>query len=296
MLFAIVAIVLAGCQTDGNGGKNTSLSTSVSPMSELAVAQTWEQGWVYIPQDVAGSFVNGTIGDRETHHKIRGIPADAEIPAIVYLHGCTGLRSASFAGGNDRPPDKVSSYDLQVLGGMGFAVFAPDSFARPGRETNCPEGKVVASEPVPEVGRLRQEEAAYAAEQLRKLPWIDHDRIYLVGFSEGGTAAALYTERDFAGIVIIGWTCVSEVNGQRYRKYDGIRVPSDIPILAIVGARDRVFQNPWNRGNCGERMAGRENARSVVLDTDQHHVTNFSSARRALEQFFRPDEAVVAGK
>ena len=131
------------------------------------------------------------------------IKPGATAPAVVFLHGCSGMiRGAA----------RATSYRGMLME-MGFAVIEPDSYARP--DHTCDNSSA----------SMRRDEAAYALEQLQSLPWLDPDRIVLVGFSEGGRAAGLWDQPGFAAIVILGARATPAA-------------PDGVPVLAVAGAND----------------------------------------------------------
>jgi dienelactone hydrolase len=95
----------------------------------------------------------------------------------------------------------------------GYAVFEPDTYARPGH--SCAASSVAK----------RSEEVAYALNEIRRLPWVDHDRVVLMGFSEGGSTVAFWDQPGFMAHVILGAPARS-------------RAPANVPVLAIAGADD----------------------------------------------------------
>lgn len=80
----------------------------------------------------------------------------------------------------------------------GYAVFQPDSFAWPGRET-CTQ----------DVQNERLQEIEYALDQIRELSWVDSDRIVLMGISEGGSAVANWGKPGFQAHIILADNCRS---------------------------------------------------------------------------------------
>jgi dienelactone hydrolase len=88
---------------------------------------------------------------------------DGPFPAVVYLHGCSGLGKAARKRFSD------------LLTGWGYASLAVDSFATRGIQEAC-------DRPMPD----RQADAWGAMLYLSKLPFVDHERIAVLGSSQGG--------------------------------------------------------------------------------------------------------------
>ena len=191
---------------------------------------------------------------------------------MVYLHGCAGL-----FGGSD--------LTLTFLAQHGFAAVAPDSFARTGRQRSCDaageRGGLDRS-----VLALRQAEARHALQHAARLPWADTGRLFLMGFSEGGTAVAtLDSPRKLAGRIIGAWTCHSP-----WLEYRGLRSPPDEPVLALLAADDPWYRAWWLRGDCGD-FASAPGSRSVVFRepplAGTHFLLQHGAARRELLDFLR---------
>lgn len=101
-------------------------------------------------------------------------------PAIVHLHGCTGLREAF------RDGTETLSWSAH-LAAWGYVALAVDSFTARGIGNTC------RGEPAPRV-----EDAYGALAYLARQPFVDPQRIALLGFSAGGIATlSAVGERDF---------------------------------------------------------------------------------------------------
>ncbi len=91
----------------------------------------------------------------------RHLPEDAKLPAVIYLHGCSGFHTGQ----------RLVTAFLDA----GYAVFAPNSFARPGREELCGLGDMD--------GRvaLRKEEVrqAFVGNTM------DHEKAYVYWTQDG---------------------------------------------------------------------------------------------------------------
>ncbi len=173
-------------------------------------------------------------------------------PTVIYMHGCTGPGDREF---------------LKRLGDAGFAVIAPDSFARRYRPLQCdPRSKTGGYNLF--VYEFRLAELAYALDRIDGLAWVDKDNLFLIGSSEGGVAAALYRGDEFKARVITQWSC----NGAAIVR--GIAAPPAEPILAIVHADDPWYAPDRTRGqsgHCGDFMAGRPSSRSIVIAGSGRH-------------------------
>ena len=87
-------------------------------------------------------------------------------PAVVYLHGCTGLS------------EKTRNRMADLMTGWGYVSLAVDSFSARGIKDSCDK-----------VMPFRQGDALGALLYLSKLGFVDPRRIAVVGASQGGIAA-----------------------------------------------------------------------------------------------------------
>ena len=180
------------------------------------VELTWERAMVFIDKDAYGR-----IDDDDVKAKLAKMPPS---PVIVYLHGCGGLldRNGKFDG---RAVDTFIK--LNADGGR-YIVVAPDSYARPGRKSNCDPSNWSFSS---NIGAIRVSEATFAVEQVRTMPWWDKKNLFLFGHSEGGAAALQYPNANVNAIISTGWSCGG--GGTR-----PLPVPSSIPVLNIKSSSD----------------------------------------------------------
>jgi dienelactone hydrolase len=101
-------------------------------------------------------------------------------PAIVHLHGCSGLPKA-FKDGTEK------GLWSERLAAWGYVVLAVDSFTTRGIDNTC------SGESAPRVA-----DAYGALAYLARQPFVDASRIGLIGFSAGGIATlSVVAERDF---------------------------------------------------------------------------------------------------
>jgi len=203
---------------------------------------------------------------REVEGALAAVSRDTTLPSVVYLHGCRGFDDdlAAWAG---------------VLSGVGHAVFAPEAAARGGPPAACSQ-RLYARD---DAWRFAQREAdvRYVVRQLRTLLWLQPESMILFGFDQGGVIAAGWRERQFAGIVITGWTCTSP------DMRAGLRTPPDRPVLAIRWEHDPFFRDPaWN-GDCEAHLGPRPGSRALVLDGQGHSTAPSAEAREAVLRFLR---------
>jgi dienelactone hydrolase len=221
---------------------------------------TWASAVVYLPNSTEAVTV-----DR--------IPADRKWPAIIYLHGCSGLLGAE-GGDNHRW--------ARLLAAQGLLVVMPDSMARGDRKPNC-DPATNKGGLFPPVYGMRLAEIQYAAEKIRAQPWFNGN-LLLMGHSEGGLTAARTPLPGFAGIVISGWTCTNA----KFKSFDGVFSPPDTPVLAI-----KYTDDPWYPpsspafGDCESKLAGRPNSTAILLPGRGHGTYDNEVARKAVTAFVR---------
>ena len=255
LLSVLVLPILSGCY----------LSRSADRADELA--RTWEGATVIAPFSTADLRVADVAG---TMARVEDALFDAsqapKLPLVVFLHGCNGLHGGY-------------RVDLDFLTDSGYAVIAPDSFSRDYKPRSC-DWRSKSAGFHPGVIGFRLAEAEYAIRRARQFPWVDADRIILMGQSEGGLTTANYTGDDVAARVILGWTCQIP-----WPPLWGLRGERDVPVLSVVSAEDRWFDRWFLRGHCGEDMGGFADSVSVVLDGSTHHVMRRAEAREAVAAF-----------
>ncbi|MEM9290686.1 MAG: dienelactone hydrolase family protein [Acidobacteriota bacterium] len=211
------------------------------------VERVWQAAFVRIPL-ADGEVLETRVRDLEGVK----IHAEKRWPTVLYLHGCTGIWEGSY-----------ERMDLFADGG--FAVIAPPSFAREKYPQSCdPDSNRGAfyRGTLP----MRQQDAAHAIRRAKTLPWVDPERLFLVGFSQGGiVAATLATDEEtrLGGRIIEGWTCHSS-----FAEYRGAAAPAEEPVLALVARDDPWYQYPTTKGDCRPFLNRDNGSRSVVF-TDE---------------------------
>jgi dienelactone hydrolase len=172
------------------------------------------------------------------------VKPDASLPVAVFLHGCSGMI---------RGVAPATSYRA-VLMSMGFAVVEPDSYARPGHTCESSSAS------------MRRDEAANALAQLRDLPWVDQERIVLLGFSEGGRAASIWNQPGFAAIVIAGSKAAHNA-------------PDGVPVLAVAGSNDS-----WSKPQ-SYKVNWPAPSRAVLIEGADHEILSHPAFVPILRSF-----------
>ncbi len=220
---------------------------------------TWAKAVVYLP----GTTTPTTVDQ---------IKLDKKVPAVIYMHGCSGLVGGE-SGDNHRW--------AKLLAAQGLLVVMPDSMARTDRKPSC-DPKTNKAGLFPPVHAMRLEEIRYAAEQIRAAPWFDGKKLFLMGYSEGGVAAARTKLPGFTGVIISSWTCTNP----KFPNFDGVFVPAETPVLALKHEDD-----PWyppgspTHGTCEAKVAGRANAKYVAVPGKGHGTYGAEAARAAVTAF-----------
>jgi dienelactone hydrolase len=161
-------------------------------------------------------------------------------PALVHLHGCGGLPSAIKTGAQDH-------FWAKQLAAWGYVVLVVDSFTARGISNSC-SGEAVA----------RVGDAYGAHAYLAGLPFVDPNRIGVIGFSAGGIATLSIAEaREFE---------LFENESERrfsaavaYYPACGAGDVMRIPTLILIGEQD-----DWSLASGCRRMAARQRAASPV--------------------------------
>jgi dienelactone hydrolase len=192
------------------------------------------------------------------------ISLDKLTPAMIYLHGCGGINTY---------------HDLygwgEYIAKMGFLVILPDSFSRPNRIANC-NSATKGFGTFPQAYEYRQQEIFYTLEQLKQIKNIDLNAIFLMGYSEGGVAAAQNSNKEFKGVIISSWTCAIRVSG--------LMTSKDAAVLAIAHTKDSWHDTFNLRGRCVDYARGRK-VTQVDIKGYEHETFVEQEARDAVYKF-----------
>lgn len=249
----LVALALL-CLAQGAGSDHTPLPAG---MSETEAAWLW--GYHTIPASITrddspywyhyahSTDVNKIDNPSWTEVAAGHIEPGARAPAVLVLHGCSGLMPS---------PNAYRVFFVE----QGFAVFEPNSFARPGH--SCETSSTAE----------RIEELEYAYQTMLELPWVDRDRIVLMGISQGGRAVARWDRPGFAAHIILANDCEG---GQPH-------APPGVPVLAVVGEEDEYFD-----GSSCKVSRQNNGSRSIIIPHAPHDIIDYPETEQAMLELLR---------
>ena len=175
---------------------------------------------------------------------------DGPFPAVVLVHGCTGIVKY-----NDDWADRLASW--------GYVAFQVDSFGPRGESEICRRANVIPF-------HVRTQDAYDARAYLAGLPFIDRNRIAIMGWSQGGiTTLSAISNANYAY-----WATVL-AGASRSRKQEipfraaiafypfcqGELEDSNAPLLILVGELDN-----WTPAiSCQMRMPSGKAAHEIIL-------------------------------
>jgi hypothetical protein len=162
--------------------------------------------------------------------KWKDVPATAatRVPAVVFLHGSSGLGLAA-----------IGEWQ-RWLASQGIASIAPDSFQLAGRLTcKSPVDKAIYER----VHALRQSEIAPTLAAITTAPWADGARLVLAGTSEGATSVARHDGAGFKGRILYAWSCEDNYFSAGHRT----QLPPEQAVLNVISLTDPFFSsaNTW---------------------------------------------------
>ena len=138
--------------------------------------------------------------------------ADGRFPAVVLMHGCAGA---------DAHHDAWAAR----LVGWGYVALVVDSFTPRGAANIC--GDILSISPA-----IRAQDAYAAARFLAELPFVDGDRIALMGWSHGGSSV-------YQAVATRYVAAVSFRAAIAFYPWCRLWVPIlDAPLLVLIGERD----------------------------------------------------------
>jgi dienelactone hydrolase len=166
-------------------------------------------------------------------------PGDAPRPAVVLMHGCSGLRNAEGR--------IIALYRawMRALFARGYDVLTVDSAGSRGFGQTCTAGPDRVTE-----YRDRPKDAYAALQYLQAQPFVRPDRIGLMGWSQGGAIALLSIndksigrpaalKQDFAAAVAFyPGACSERLQSKPFTQVEPQQWTTAIPLLVLFGEAD----------------------------------------------------------
>lgn len=227
--------------------------------AETDVKSSWDNAVIYLPNTSKPTDLSK-------------VKLDRAYPVAIYMHGCAGIEGIS---------DDNHSW-AKLIAQQGLLVVMPDSFARNDRKPSC-DPKTRRAGLFPPVYGMRLEEIKFAFEEVRKQSWFDGKNLFLMGFSEGATAAVRTKLTGFRGVIATAWTCTNT----KAPAFDGIFLPQETPLLTINHSDDPWYTTDNVRGSCESKFAGRLNARNLTVPGSGHGTYHSQKARQAVIDFIK---------
>jgi len=227
--------------------------------------------WPPTPLQLRLAKAGDTIADRAS------VPLTGELyrpsgkgpyPAVILLHPCSG-----------RLPPGIERADAARYTALGYAVLAVDNFTARGiADGGCNGGGASVDGVMDAYGALTH---------LASLPFIDPERVAIVGYAFGANVALSVVEfdgperlfdRQFAAAVA-------------YYPFCPEKIAVSVPTLILAGALDE-----WAPVRACQRMMGRRSglgaAMRLVVYPDAHHAFNLPlDSRRFYGQHLEYNEA-----
>ncbi|MBZ5710686.1 dienelactone hydrolase family protein [Nannocystis pusilla] len=151
---------------------------------------------------------------------------EGPFPAVIALHGCGGLFSSLAP---ERLSKRHDDWAMRLVD-EGYVVLFPDSFGRRGIDSLC----AVRDRPLTVSRRAR--DAQGAAAWLARQPFVDPDRLAVLGWSHGGTSVLSFAGRAEPKNTDIRAAVAFYPGCQRFA--DNPTWEPEIPVTILIGKQD----------------------------------------------------------
>lgn len=231
--------------------------------------RVWDNTLVVFPQNPAAITGRGGSLDKLVEQY-----KPTNLPAVVFLHGCTGLSMGS---------TQVTRM-IRALADAGYVVFAPNSLDRPG-DSPC-SGIANGDKVTTTTLSLRLSELNMVRQRIKQFSWVDQDNIFAAGHSMGGLTLRQYPGMEFRALALMGAPCqLSRQMGAPA----GVHANKAMPLISIMGSADEWY--PYIRipaEHCGAyREMQAENRKGILLKGIPHDVSADPTALPMVIEFFQ---------
>jgi dienelactone hydrolase len=205
------------------------------------------------------------------HAQLYKPEGNGPFPVVIALHGCGGL-----AGPSEPVQPRYRDWAEQLLKTR-HAVLLPDSYGSRelGPQCRVNERRVLAR-------RERVADIMASRQWLLQQPWVERDRISLVGWAEGASALlwavrprspSRKVEPDFRSAIAFYPDC---------RLSSGLGWSARVPTLVLIGARDDISSPPACRQMVDGARGRSALARIVVYPGAPHDFDRANLPLRAI--------------
>ncbi len=151
--------------------------------------------------------------------------ADTKAPTIIALHGCGGMLNAK-----GEPNNRTQDY-AKLLNAQGWHVVFTDSLSPRGVKSVCGGQNTVT-----QAQRLQDTRAAVA--YIAAQPWVDAQRMAILGWSHGGTATLIASAKGVNYAVQPKAAVAFYPGCGDARRFDALGWQPAFPITLLLGAAD----------------------------------------------------------
>lgn len=235
--------------------------------------RSFEKAFIGIPKkmNITDNNIYDTIDNIKINDLIR---KNIKVPVVFYLNGSAGFT-------------KGKIYRQWIIEDTNCLFFSPNTLEIKNRPFYNNKSKIDEYE---EVHLIRQKEIIYNINKLLDYEFIDKNKIFLMGNSEGALAAGIYSGQEFFSRILLAWSCESGY----YKKTVDIGAKIDDPILTIIGYDDEYFSvnsefnNKLNlSGNCIKKLSKYKNVKNVILSNTKHNLLNNPYTKEEIITFLK---------
>jgi dienelactone hydrolase len=213
------------------------------------------------------------------HAQLYKPEGNGPFPVVIALHGCGGL-----AGPSEPVQPRYRDWAKQLLN-TGHAVLLPDSYGSRelGPQCGASERRVLAR-------RERVTDIMASRQWLLQQPWVERDRISLVGWANGASALlwavrpqspSRKAQPDFRSAIAFYPDC---------RLSSGLGWSARVPTLVLIGARDDI-SSPAACRQMVDGARGRSALARIVVYPGAAH--DFDRANFPLRAIGGPSDAAL---